>query len=136
MLVIAVKEGAVSYLGTEWGHSGKGTRLERIASEFEIAPSELDGIKLIIGAYHYESYEGDAFVLFIGDGELWEVNASHCSCFELQDQWKPEKADPKELRHRLDKGTHYGGVFADPIVAGALDAWLTSAGYPRVEAEP
>lgn len=46
--------------------------------------------EILIAAYGGGAYEGDAFVLFECDGKLYEVNASHCSCYGLEDQWEPE----------------------------------------------
>lgn len=47
--------------------------------------------ELIYAAYHQESYDGYASVIFSKEGKLFEVNASHCSCNGLEGQWKPEE---------------------------------------------
>lgn len=77
------------------------------------------GVKVLLASYTYESYEGDAFVLFRRKGELFEVNGGHCSCNGLEGQWEPKPATKKELLHRLDNGSlgrkewnDYANVFA------------------------
>ena len=65
---------------------------------------ELDGANVLLASYGTPSYEGDAFVLFEQGGELYEVNASHCSCDGLEGQWGPEKPSVAALMHRLDNG--------------------------------
>ena len=64
----------------------------------------LDGVTILLASYHCESYEGEAFVLFEKGGTLFEVNASHCSCYGLEDQWKPEETNAEVLRYRMDNG--------------------------------
>ena len=66
---------------------------------------EFKDVEILLASYEYENYEGEAFVLFRRDGKLWEVNASHCSCYGLENQWEPEETTIDALRHRLDKGS-------------------------------
>lgn len=47
---------------------------------------ELDNTEVLLASYGTPDYEGYAFVLFLRDGKLWEVNASHCSCYGLEGQ--------------------------------------------------
>jgi len=61
-------------------------------------------VNVLFASYGYENYEGDAFVLFEKDGELFEVNGSHCSCYGLEGQWSPEETTIKALAHRLNDG--------------------------------
>lgn len=65
---------------------------------------ELAGVKVILASYGTPSYEGYAFVLFERDGKLFEVAGSHCSCYGLEGQWKPEEITVEALRHRLNNG--------------------------------
>ena len=44
-------------------------------------------------------------MLFEQNGELYEVNGSHCSCYGLEGQWEPDRVLLKELEHRLLNGT-------------------------------
>jgi hypothetical protein len=95
--------------------------LEQMAEDFEIDVDVLKEIEIIFASYSIEWYEGDAFVLFRKDGKYYEVNGSHCSCYGLEGQWKPEEADLKELLHRVtegDFGRSYWddeNVFADEL---------------------
>lgn len=50
--------------------------------------------KYIFAAYGTPSYEGYATVIFYRDGKWYQVEGGHCSCYGLEDQWKPEEFDP------------------------------------------
>lgn len=65
------------------------------------------GIDVLFASYTYESYEGDAFVLFRKDGKLFEVNGGHCSCYGLEGQWEPEETTIEAIEHRL-KNDYFG----------------------------
>lgn len=65
----------------------------------------LPGVDILLSYYEYIDYSGDAFVLFKKDGELYEVNGGHCSCFGLEGQWEPEKTSIEALRSRMKDGT-------------------------------
>lgn len=69
--------------------------------------------QIIFAAYGTPSYEGYAFVVYEQDGQLFEVNASHCSCFGLEDQWAPEDTSWKALAAR--KLSVYDDFGADTI---------------------
>lgn len=80
-------------------------------------------IEILFGSYSYESYSGDAFVLFRDnrDGKLYEVNGGHCSCYGLEGQWNPEEVVISELHHRLTEGRfgrndYSGNEFADVLL--------------------
>lgn len=60
--------------------------------------------KILFAWYGDGDYCGQAFVLFERGGQLYEVNAGHCSCYGLEGQWDPEKTSVEALHHRLDKG--------------------------------
>lgn len=62
--------------------------------------SDLEGAEVLFAAYDCGSYEGDAIVVYRRDGNIFEVHASHCSCYGLEDQWCPEEASIKELKQR------------------------------------
>lgn len=91
------------YVVREW--SPDNTPIIQLMSDFQIDNDDLEGVHIIVASYTYESYEGDAFVLFEQDGKLYEVNGGHCSCYGLEGQWSPEEADIKELEHRLTVGS-------------------------------
>lgn len=62
-------------------------------------------VNILFASYSYANYSGDAWVLFEQNGELYEVNGSHCSCYGLEGQWEPDRVSLKELEHRLLNGT-------------------------------
>lgn len=72
---------------------------------------ELRRSKIYIAWYGYGAYCGAAFVLFERDGKLYEVNASHCSCYGLEDGWKPEETSWKALAYILEKGTKFDNEY-------------------------
>lgn len=76
-------------------------------------------VEVLLASYAQGGYEGDAFVLFRKDGQLFEVNAGHCSCHNLEGQWEPESTTVEALRHRLEQGSlgREGriNVFADEL---------------------
>jgi hypothetical protein len=91
---------------TEWiGEFGSQDDLER---EFEEKMPE--GAAFHIAWYGHGSYEGEAFVLFEQGGKLYEVNASHCSCYGIEKQWSPEETSVEALQQRLANATC--GLFA------------------------
>ena len=56
--------------------------------------------EMLLAAYGYGSYDGDAFVLYQRNGKLYEVHGSHCSCYGLEDQWIPEETTWEALKMR------------------------------------
>lgn len=86
--------------------------LEDMCRDFDIDVSVMHDKTVLFASYVQESYEGYAFVLFrdAQDGQLYEVNGSHCSCFGLEGQWDPEptflaalenRAYPKEIEEAV-----------------------------------
>jgi hypothetical protein len=90
-----------------------------VANDFDIEEAVLEGCRLLLAYYNYEDYSGEAFVLFEREGQLYEVNGSHCSCHGLEGQWRPEETSVTALRYRLDQGyegVSYGkNVYADEL---------------------
>jgi hypothetical protein len=58
---------------------------------------------ILFASYGGGRYDGDAFVLFMRDGHLFEVSGSHCSCFGLEGQWGPEATTWEALAMRSRK---------------------------------
>ena len=86
---------------------GQWTNVDQIFDDYQVTEDDRPYCKIILGYYIYESYQGDSFVLFLDsrDNKLYEVNGSHCSCYGLEDQWKPELVDLESLSHRIDNGS-------------------------------
>lgn len=55
---------------------------------------------ILLASYDNEDYSGSAFVLFLRDGKLFEVNGSHCSCNGLEECWHPEETSWEALKMR------------------------------------
>jgi hypothetical protein len=75
-----------------------------VFNQFDCAPN---GVRILLAWYCCANYEGSAFVLFMKDNKLYEVNGSHCSCYGLEGQWKPEETNIQALRYRMAVG-HLG----------------------------
>ena len=75
-----------------------------LLKDFQISEDEIKDCKILLAYYSYEDYEGDAFVLLEKDGQLYEVNGSHCSCYGLEGQWNLESTNKESLMHRLENG--------------------------------
>lgn len=73
--------------------------LERIMEEFQIGIEEVAvGMEVLIAHMQQYDYDGEAWILFRRNGELFEVHGSHCSCYGYEEQWKPEAASVKHLK--------------------------------------
>jgi len=78
---------------------------------------DYNNINILLASY-VGGWEGYAFVLFERNGQLYEVNGSHCSCYGLEGQWSPEETSVEALQHRMDKGnlgSGYQGDFANEL---------------------
>ncbi len=98
------------------------TNEDSILSNFSIP--RINGT-ILVAYYNYEEYSGEAFVLFESEGQLYEVNASHCSCNGLEEQWMPELCYAPELYQRVKNMKNRFSFFNHPkIKASILDAIL------------
>jgi hypothetical protein len=92
--------------------------IEHLISDFEIDNQKqrdamrTDEFKLHYAVYTYESYEGNATVVFEYDGSLFEVHGSHCSCNDLEGQWEPELTSWEAIAMRPDEL----GIFARQLL--------------------
>lgn len=70
-----------------------------------------EDVRVCYASYECEFYEGYAFVIFYDKRtkKYYEVNASHCSCYGLEEQWLPEEISVEGLSLRLEKGYLYDG---------------------------
>ena len=76
-------------------------RKERMHKAIE----EYKDINILFASYGNANYSGSAWVLFEKNGQLFEVNGDHCSCYGLEGQWEPEEVSLIELEHRLIHGS-------------------------------
>lgn len=60
---------------------------------------------ILFAVYDKQSFSGHAFILYEHNGVLYEVNASHCSCRGLENQWDPEETTLDAIEHRITKGS-------------------------------
>ncbi len=102
-------------------------------SERPIAP-DMTGVEVLLASYGTPLYEGYAFVLFRKDGQLYEVNGSHCSCYGLEDLWRPEETSVESLRHRVQKGNFGAGDYDQNPFRDELLSVLSEIDAP--EAQP
>jgi hypothetical protein len=66
---------------------------------FDVSEADQQGIEFIYASYDTGAYEGEALVIFIRDGKLYEVNDSHCSCHGLAN-WRSEETSFAALMFR------------------------------------
>ncbi|EPC8411017.1 hypothetical protein ACR3AM_005425 [Bacillus thuringiensis] len=91
-------------LGEFYGWDEGRTGADLIAHHFEEKEEYIGSLQILLASYDVEGCEGDAFVLFLEDGKMYEVHGSHCSCFGLENQWSPEEVTIEELEFRLKNG--------------------------------
>jgi len=103
----------------DWAESG----IEGMMADFNISESDLEGAEILLADYTYEDYEGSAFVLFVRDGKLYEVNAGHCSCYGLSEQdysgdtttqFQPEETTKEAIIKRI--GHYYFDGCRDELI--------------------
>ena len=91
-LFSATSEGMQVFFGFE--------NANQVFDEYAASETERAGIEFIYALNDGEGYEGWSSVIFIKDGVLYEVNGSHCSCYGLEGQWRPEETSFKALMFR------------------------------------
>lgn len=81
---------------------GRFANLSEVREAFE--PRQDDNFpsdeEVLFASYDGGSHEGYALVVWQRDGKLYEVNASHCSCYGLDGKWDPEETSLDALRIR------------------------------------
>jgi hypothetical protein len=68
---------------------------------------DLKDEEVLFASYGGGDYDGDAFVVFVRDGKLYEVHGSHCSCNGLEGQWSPEETSVAALEMRVRNAGSY-----------------------------
>jgi hypothetical protein len=89
---------------------GTGNRWD---NSFQAAKDFPSDSNILHAVYNHEGYEGSAFVLFKKGGKLYEVSGSHCSCYGLEGQWKPEETTWEALAIR---NPSYYGAPAEVVI--------------------
>lgn len=107
------------YFG-DWAERSYNGKQGREAMEADFEVSLPASVHILFAYYFEESYSGSAYVLFEQDGKLYEVAASHCSCYGLEDQWSPAETVPAAARTYLTDSDYY--VNDDVAKAAALRA--------------
>lgn len=67
---------------------------------YEAPADALKGAVVYLAWYGYGSYDGRSLVIFKKNKKLYEVNGSHCSCYGLEGQWRPEETSWEALKMR------------------------------------
>ena len=93
-----------------WPHADYWEKSKALVAA-ELQAQRWMGIEIMFAAYAYEFFSGEAFVLFVRDGKLFEVNGGHCSCYGLGDQdydsggnrsqWEPEETNAEAIEKRF-----------------------------------
>jgi hypothetical protein len=86
---------------------------ESIISQYAAPVDALAGATIHLAWYGYGDYCGSSLVIFEKDGKLYEVNASHCSCYGLEGQWEPEETNWEALAMRGVDGECEGSAEAN-----------------------
>lgn len=75
-----------------------------IARQFSIPLDELKDKHFLYAhySYPYDDYTAEAYLLFIENDKLYEVDAGHCSCYGLEGQFEPEEVPIEVLYHRIE----------------------------------
>lgn len=76
---------------------GEFKSVDDVVSNFCIGQGELSDDEVLFAAYESRGYEGYCVVLFRRNCKLYFVEASHCSCYGLEHQWKPDEVVPYQL---------------------------------------
>lgn len=67
----------------------------------EFACDEPEPDEVVTASYSYEDYSGRAWVVYRNGDKFFEVEGGHCSCYGLEDQWKPEEYEPSVFLEAL-----------------------------------
>ena len=96
------------------------TNICSIINKFDINADELADKTIIMAYYDNEGWEGKAYVLLMDDdtGKLYEVHASHCSCYGLEGQWEPKEITVDTLEFVFDRkiSTHRPGMLVESVL--------------------
>lgn len=67
---------------------------------------DLDDMVVLIAYESVGNYDCDSFFLIQDqEGNFYEVNGSHCSCYGFEGQWFPEETSIAAIHHRVNNGS-------------------------------
>lgn len=88
--------------------------------QYEFEKSVPEPEEVLLAVYEYESYDGNALVIYRNGDRYYWVEGGHCSCYGLEGQWRPEEFTKEELVAAIERIKSYGyGLkhqFADRIL--------------------
>lgn len=91
----------------------------------------------VFAVYDTPSYEGYATVVFRRGRQWFHASGSHCSCYGLEGQWKPEPFLPRDQFAALKQGKNLIDSYA---MRGAEEQqfhdWLRKMSAPRKPPPP
>ena len=99
-------------------YHGQFSDKDGVLSSFEVDDAKrslLEGAEFLFAAYGGIGYEGFAIVVYELGGTLYEVNGSHCSCYGLEGQWKPEATTWEAIAMR--------SLDSDEYDTSTIEAW-------------
>lgn len=84
------------------------TNWDDVQEKFGFSMKEPD--EVLVAAYEYFDYNGNAWVVYRNGNKYYEVSGGHCSCNDLGGQWDPEDYDLETFIKVLEKrkGYSYG----------------------------
>ena len=103
------------YYINDWENSTK----DGILNDFGFRGDRSE-IEILFASYVYEHYSGDAFLIVEKDNKLYEVNASHCSCYGLEDQFGLEETSIEQLEFYLEKGGKFDYSYGKAFIKEQL----------------
>lgn len=85
----------------------KDSKKQGLIDDFAITEEILKDCEILLADYLYQNYFGNAYVIFVKEGKLYEVYGSHCSCYGLEGQWKPEETSIEFLENKIKYNSEY-----------------------------
>jgi hypothetical protein len=79
----------------DFEHMSDAEVLDKIASEYEVAPEKLAEVTILVAAQDEGGYAGASWFLVRDNttGKLQIVDGGHCSCYGFEGQWEPDDTD-------------------------------------------
>ncbi len=81
--------------------------LQSVLNAYNIEEKDLDGMEILCAFYTIGCYDGRSMVLLKKDDKLFIVDAAHCSCYGLENQWSPVETTETLLRKEIEEKIRY-----------------------------